>query len=51
MDIKHGTTIDSIMEYLIENGGDGMARVFGQLLELVMQIVSRAAQNWASRAA
>ena len=38
MDIRHGTTIDSIMEYLIENGGDGMARVFGQLFELAMQI-------------
>lgn len=38
MDIRHGTTIDTIMEYLIENGGDGMARVFGQLFELAMQI-------------
>lgn len=38
MDIRHGTTIDDIMEQLIANGGDGMGRIIGQLFELAMQI-------------
>ena len=38
MDLRHDTTIHAIMEYLIANGATGMARVFGQLFELAMQI-------------
>ena len=38
MDLRHDTTIEAILEYLIGNGATGMARVFGQLFELAMQI-------------
>ena len=38
MDLRDDTTIHAIMEYLIANGAAGMARVFGQLFELAMQI-------------
>lgn len=38
MDLRDDTTIHAIMEYLIANGATGMARVFGQLFELAMQI-------------
>lgn len=38
MDLRDDTTIQAIMEYLIANGAAGMARVFGQLFELAMQI-------------
>lgn len=38
MDLRDDTTIHAIMEYLIANGAIGMARVFGQLFELAMQV-------------
>jgi transposase-like protein len=38
MDLRDDTTIQAIMEYLIANGAAGMARVFGQLFELALQI-------------
>ena len=38
MDLRDDTTIHAIMDYLIANGAAGMARVFGQLFELAMQI-------------
>jgi putative transposase len=38
MDLQDDTTLHAIMEYLIVNGATGMARVFGQLFEIAMQI-------------
>lgn len=38
MDLRDDTTIHAVMEYLIANGATGMARVFGQLFELAMQV-------------
>ena len=38
MELRDDTTIYAIMEHLIANGATGMARVFGQLFEIAMQI-------------
>ncbi len=38
MDLRHTTTIGTVLEHLIANGATDLGRVFGQLFELAMQI-------------
>ncbi len=38
MDLRHTTTIGTVLEHLIANGATDPGRVFGQLFELAMQI-------------
>ena len=38
MDLRHDTTIEAVLEYLIANGATDLSRIFIQLFELAMQI-------------
>ncbi len=38
MDLRHTTTIGTVLEHLIANGATDLGRIFGQLFELAMQI-------------